>query len=282
MTEEIFNWATDSYDPANFVAWDVGVTEKNFPVISREVQPFLQNKYRETVAACTIVWGARQWFHTMGLTFTDQKIIDIVNWISANEWYVIGQWRNTWTAMSALAKYFAKFYPQYPCYYVTMTLNSPLFPIILSRGYSIWFTYQGDKLRDQDRADWLLEWKKFKCDYWHRTCIINKSWSKYITVDDSFAIKQYGIEYFTDLVVGQGWVNIYPTFYVWVASPNAVAKTEQLKKFYKWKIWLESMIQETTSMILDTTDQDFKAKTIAYQAEITKKLTYIMNEIKSA
>ena len=42
------------------------------------------------------------------------------------------------------------------------------------------------------------------------------------------------------------------------------------------------MLDTFTSMIFDTTDEDFKQKTITYQKELKKKYDYIIKEIKSA
>jgi hypothetical protein len=100
-----------------------------------------------------------------------------------------------------------------------------------------------------------------------------------MTVDDSFSLKNYKISNFGKLVNG---INIYPNLYIWLVDTNL--NTEQVKKYTKWKVMLESNIFNNNVMISDprrgTTDKTFKALLIKDNNLLTAKLNFIKAELK--
>lgn len=274
--KEIYDGATDSEDPYVFKVWDLWLDQTMFPKLeSPDLQVFEQENYTESRQACTIVNAIRDWWHRFGIKFTDFQIIEIIQYIADNYWYKIGTGWDTNYAMNCLAKYFNKFYPQHPCYYARIDVNDPMFVYALSHNHSIGFTYKGNSVWNTDRADGELSWKSYSpITYWHRSCLIMKNG---ISVDDSYPIKQYTIKYFKDLIMGQWGTNIYGWFYVWIADDKQV--TEQLKKYYKWKVWLESNIHTNTLMINDTIDSAFKKASILENKRLQEKLNFISNQI---
>lgn len=282
---EIYDWATDSEDPSAFMIGDLDLDIESFPTIDREVQVFEQNRYPETEKACTIVNGIRQRGHRFWVNFSDAKIIEIVKRCADNCNYQIGYGWDTNQAMWALAKYFNRFYPQYPCYYARMTVNDKLFSQVLARGHCVGFTYMGNETWNSDRKDGSLDGKRYSPPtYGHRSCLVYQK-DKWIMVDDSYYIKQYLVRYFKNLVVGQKvdwveWINIYAWFYVRVADKNQT--TENLKKYYKRKVRLEQNIANNKLMIQTTVDEKFRLATEKENARLQKKLDFIMQEIKKS
>ncbi len=249
--EIIPNWAWDSEDKLAFMAGDLWLTEDQFPVISRDVQVFEQNKYSETRMACTIVNGIRQWGHRFGVYFDDERIVEIVKRCADNCGYIIGKGWETKLAMEALAKYFNKYYPDKPCYYTRILLDDPLRAKVLTRWHCMGFTYEGNSKRNEEAKDGLLEGKEYiPVTYGHRTNLIYKNWP---CVDDSYKVKQYNIQYLSDLMMwrkradGTVGKNVYSWFYLWVADEKQIAP--QLKKFYKRKVMLEQNIANNNEMI---------------------------------
>lgn len=277
FTKDIYDWATDSEDPYVFQVWDLGLDQKVFPMLpDPDLQVFEQENYNETKMACTYVNGIRDRWHRFGIKFTDFQIVEIIQRLSDNGMYVIGKWYDTNQAMTNLAKYFNRFYPQHPCYYARINVNDPMFSYALSRNHSIGFTYMGNADWNNDRRDWELSGKLYMpMSYGHRTSLINKSG---ISVDDSYSIKQYSVKYFRDLIIWQWWKNIYGRFYVWIADEKQVS--DKLKKYYKRKVWLESNITNNKLMANDTIDPIYAKERLNDNKKLQKKLDFIMKEIK--
>jgi len=98
-------------------------------------------------------------------------------------------------------------------------------------------------------------------------------------VDDSYEIKNYIIQYFTELTKNG---NIYPNLYLWVMK-----KTDnniQIKKFSKRKVMLQTKIADNDIMlnndVYKTTDNEYRLQLQKETALAKKKLEYVLNELK--
>lgn len=274
---QIPNWVKDYIDPYEFKAGNITFdSSKLITLPDRTVQHFNQSDYTKTILACTIVNAFRQRCHRVGIVFTTQMMFDVVDFC-VGEWYVIGEWWGTSQAMTAVNKYVALKYPEYKTAFITMMYNDPELPKVMLKKHAIGITYRGNYDWDRDRLDGHLDgYSYIPMVYWHRTVMRMET---KITVDDSFSFQYYTIEHFNDLVKSG---NIYPTVYLWLVDTNL--DTENVKKYTKWKIMLETNIANNTIMLTDprrwTTDKLFKVLLEKDNSLLKTKLAFITSELK--
>lgn len=275
--DQIPNWIKEYTDPYEFKAGNITFdSSKLITLPDRTVQHFNQNDYTKTIMACTVVNAFRQRCHRVGMIFTLQDMFDVVDF-AVTQGYVIGDWWWTNQAMTAVNKYVALKYPQYKTAFISMLYNDPELAKIMLKRHAIGITYRGNYDWDRDRLDGHLDGISYiPMVYGHRTVM---RMEKKITIDDSFSFQYYIIEHFIELVKSG---NIYPTVYLRLVDTNL--DTENIKKYTKRKIMLETDIESNNIMLNDprrkTTDKAFRDALTKYDIILKNKLAFVTSELK--
>lgn len=248
MEKEIISWVIWHSVESDWLAWDLGITKDMIPKITkwRRLALFNQSKLKETTSACTIVNAYREYCYQTGNGFSQDELLDIIEYAKKNMWYTWWGWySSSW--MNAVRKYFNKES------FVLVSYNDILLWEIYINNNSVGITYKWNSIWNSDSDDWILDWLSFgETTYSHRTSTVFYEWLN-IVVDDSYAWSKWNIYQIPNLIkLVKKWY-IYPTFYLWIPLNN----TWRISELNKFKLSCENAIKWLQERKLFTKDSNY-------------------------
>lgn len=259
MEKIIIDWALSHDSPTDWDIWNlwVPIPTPKWKYISK----FNQSKDSKiTSSACTMVWAVREYCYMNWIEFSISLMEDVVKYAEKNMLYKIWQWWNSSFWMEAARKYFWKWN------YARVWYDEPDLALIYKNKCALWITYRWNRAWNVDSSDWELSWDRYEnTTYWHRTTSV--LYDK-ICIDDSYNWTEwniYSIPYIIRLV---NWINIYPTFYLWIPQVN---KEDEVKELQRIISWYDTIINSMLSQYKVYRDIDVKNNTMIY-SQIRKDL----------
>lgn len=228
------NWLLpDITNPNDWLLWDLWLDVKNFPIMKWKLPPYNQAKLVKSRSACTIINAFRERCCVNSITPKDTDFSDLIDWCVKYQWYIIGQWRWSESAMNAVLKWTKIKYPHIKCNYVKMKWESPEIYTLLEKWYPLWVTYGGNAVYNWDyQKDTVLDWAVFwPVTYGHRTTLVK---TINYRINDSYAgetFNIYTLKQFQTLFIN-GTYN--PWIYIRVS--DIVANEEEIKRLttFRW------------------------------------------------
>ena len=271
MDKNIPWWATSHDNNNDWTATWLGITKEMIPDLSgrNDFMPkFNQADLEQTKDACTIVNAYRSYCYQTQHEFTVDELLKIITY-AYTLWFKWNWWSSS-EGMMCVKKYFWN-----TVSFVTVSYNDPLIGEIYKKRNALGITYKGNKERDLDSSDGVLDEVSFwVTTYGHRTSTIFYWWVN-IVVDDSFNWTKWNIYQMPNLVklITSGY--IYPTMYLWIPLKN----TDRISELNKFKVNCETTISLLNDKLLYTKDSNYIKYIKSSINTENKKLIDISNQL---